>query len=328
MPDNLTPAQQTARGREADTPSELGSAGWKDVLWRSYQGINDKSLFVVAGGVTYAVLLALFPALLALVSLYGLVFDRSQVEGQVNAMSGVLPKSARELIATELHQIVGASGGALGFGAIVGLLFALWTASRGMSGMMSALNISYGETEKRSFVRFNVTALGMTLVLIVGGLFAVVLVAGIPAVVAGVAKGVGEVFKWVALIVEWPILAVVIMALLGLLYRYAPDRRPPKWRWVTPGAIVGTVLWIVGSILFSVYVANFANYNATYGSLGAVVVLLTWLYLSAFVVVLGAEINAEAERQTRRDTTEGGENPMGQRGAVAADTLGTTPATS
>ncbi len=326
MSDNHTPAQQTARGREADTPSELGSAGWKDVLWRSYQGINNKSLFVVAGGVTYAVVLALFPALLALVSLYGLVFDRSQVEGQVNAMSGMLPELARQLIATELHQIAGASGGALGFGAIVGILFALWTASRGMSGMISALNISYGETEKRSFVRFNLTAVGMTLVLIVGGLFAIVLVAGLPSVVTSVAKGIGGVLKWVALVVEWPILAAVTMTLLGLLYRYAPDRRAPKWRWVTPGAIVGTVLWIIGSLVFSVYVANFANYNATYGSLGAVMVLLTWLYLSAFVVLLGAEINAEAERQTKRDTTEGGENPMGQRGAVAADTLGQTPA--
>ena len=284
------------RGKEAGSPAQIPVVVWKDVLWRSYQGTNDKSLFLIAGGVTYSVLLALFPALLALVSFYGLLFDRSQVEKQVNAMSGVLPESARQLVAAELHQIVGASGSALGVGAILGVLFALWTASRGMSGMMSALDIAYGETETRSFVRFNFVALAMTITLIGGGLIAVVLVAGIPAAVESLGRDVGGTFKWVALIVEWPILMVVVMTLFALLYRFAPDRHAPRWRWVTPGAAVATVLWIVGSVLFSVYVANFANYNATYGSLGAVIVLLTWLYLSAFVVLLGAQINEEVER--------------------------------
>lgn len=327
MAGNETSDEGKERGREADHPGAITRAGWKDVSWRTYQGVNDKNLFLVAGGVTYSVLLALFPGLLALVSLYGLAFDRAQVEKQVNALSGVLPESARQLVGTELHQIVTTSGGALGFGAVLGILFALWTASRGMSGMMSALDIAYGETETRSFIHFNIQALGMTLVLIVGGLFAIVLVAGVPAVVAGLEKGgAGGIVKWVVLIVEWPILMVAIMSLLAVLYRYAPDRHPPQWRWVTPGALAGAVLWIIGSILFSAYVANFSNYNATYGSLGAVVVLLTWLYLSAFVVLLGAQINAEAERQTKQDTTTGADKdsgkPMGERRAVAADTVG------
>jgi membrane protein len=258
--------------------------------------------------VTYSVLLALFPALLALVSLYGLAFDPTQVEKQVNAMSGVLPDSARGLISTELHQLVSASGGALSTGAIIGVLFALWTASRGMSGMMSALDIAYGETETRSFIRFNLVALAMTLALIVGGVLAIGLVAGVPAVASALdSTGAGGLVKWVVLIGEWPVLMIVIMTLLAVLYRFAPDRHPPRWRWVTPGAIIGTLLWIIGSILFSVYVANFSNYNATYGSLGAVVVLLTWLYLSAFVVLLGAEINAEAEQQMR--TRQEGRRP-------------------
>ncbi len=322
---NETSGEEKARGREAEDPRAITRAGWKDVLWRSYQGVNDKNLFLVAGGVTYYVLLAVFPGLLALVSLYGLAFDRAQVEKQVNAMSGLLPESARQLMATELHQIVSASGGALGFGAVLGILFAFWSASRGMSGIMSALDIAYGETETRSFVRFNLVALGMTLALIIGGLFAIVLVAGVPAVVAGLESvGGGGIVKWVVLIVEWPVLMAVIMTLLALLYRYAPDRHPPQWRWVTPGALAGAVLWIIGSILFSAYVANFSNYNATYGSLGAVIVLLTWLYLSSFIVVLGAQINAEAERQTKRDTTKGNGKPMGERRAVAADTLGRT----
>jgi membrane protein len=311
------------RGRAARDPRQIPAPGWKDVLWRTYQGINDKNLFLVAGGVTYYVLLALFPALLALVFVYGLVFDRAQVEAQVGAMSGVLPEAAQKLIATELHQIVSSSGGALSVGVVISVLFALWSASRGMSGMMSGLDIAYGETEERSFIRFNLIALGLTLGLLVAGVIAIALVAVLPAVVAALqGGGAGGIVKWVALIVEWPILLGVIMVMLALLYRYAPDRRAPQWRWASPGAIIAGVLWIVGSILFSVYVANFGNYNATYGSLGAVVVLLTWLYLSAFVVLLGAEINAEIERQTKRDTTGDGDKPMGQRDAFAADTVG------
>lgn len=302
MPEDRIAGKGTkGRGALGD-PRQISGRGWKDVLWRTYQGVNDKNLFLIAGGVTYYVLLALFPALVALVSLYGLAFDKSQVETQIQAMSGVLPDSARQLIGTEMHQIVSASGGALSIGAIIGVLFALWSASRGMSGMMSALDVAYGETETRSLIRFNLIALGMTLALIVGGVLAIVLVAGVPAVVSSLtSSGAGGIIKWVVVIAEWPFLMIVIMTLLALLYRFAPDRHPPRWRWVTPGAIVGTVLWIIGSILFSVYVANFSNYNATYGSLGAVVVLLTWLYLSAFVVVLGAEINAEAESQPRRE---------------------------
>lgn len=302
MPADKTSGEQTKRDRATGDPRQISRAGWKDVLWRTFHGVNDKNLFLIAGGVTYYVLLALFPALVALVSLYGLAFNPSAVETQVNAMSGVLPSSARELVGTELHQIVSASGGALSTGAIIGVLFALWTASRGMSGMMSAMDVAYGETETRSFIRFNLVALGMTFALIVGGLLAIVLVAVVPAVVRSLSSvGGGGIVKWVVVIGEWPLLMIVIMSLLALLYRYAPDRHPPRWRWVTPGAIAGTVLWIIGSILFSVYVANFSNYNATYGSLGAVVVLLTWLYLSAFVVLLGAEINAEAEHQSRPD---------------------------
>ncbi len=297
------------------------------MLWRTYNGINEKNLFLVAGGVTYYVLLALFPALLALVFIYGLKFNPAQVEKQINAMSGMLPQAAQQLIATELHQIVSSSSGALSIGAVISVLFALWSASRGMSGMMSGLDIAYGETETRSFIRFNLIALGLTLGMLVGGVITIALVAVLPAAIAviqsvGGGGSIGGVIKWVVLIAEWPLLLIFIMFLLALLYRYAPDRRAPQWRWASPGAIVGGVLWIAGSILFSVYVGNFANYNATYGSLGAVVVLLTWLYLSAFVVLLGAEINAEIERQTKQDTTVDGDRPMGQRDAFAADTVG------
>ncbi len=321
MPNEATSRSDRERGREAERPHHIPVAGWKDVLWRTYGGINEKNLFLVAGGVTYYVLLALFPALIALVSLYGLVSSPAQVEQQVNAMSGLLPGSAQQLIGTEMHAIAGASGGALSIGLVISLAFALWSASRGMSGLMSALDIAYGQEERRSIIWFNVIALVLTIGLLVTGIVAIALVAVLPALVSAVGIG-SNFFKWVALIVEWPLLMAFLMTALAILYRYAPDREAAQWQWASPGAAVATVLWIVGSILFSVYVANFNNYNATYGSLGAVVVLMTWLYLTAFVVVLGAAINAETERQTRKDTTTGAPEPMGSRGAFAADTVG------
>ena len=320
MADNRTSCDGANRGREAKHPHHIPVAGWKDVLWRSYQGVNEKNLFLVAGGVTYYVLLALFPALIALVSLYGLVSSPAQVEQQVNAMSGLLPGSAQQLIGAEMHQIASASGGALSFGAVIGVLFALWTASRGMSGLMSALDIAYGQLDRRSFVWFNVIALVLTFGLLVTGVVTIALVAVLPALVT--ATHTGSFFKWVVLIVQWPVLIVFLMTVIAVLYRYAPDREAPQWQWASPGAATAAVLWVVGSILFSVYVTHIGDYNATYGALGGMVVLLTWLYLSAFVVVLGAEINAEMERQTRVDTTTGPPEPMGRRGAFAADTLG------
>jgi membrane protein len=244
--------------------------------------------------VTYAILLALFPGLAALVSLYGLVLDAGQIERQVAALSGVLPAQTQELLSQELHNLAQASGGALGFAAIAGLLLALWSASRGMSGLITALNIAYEEKESRGFFKLNLVALCLTLGLLTGGIIAIALVAVLPAAAR----------------------------LLALLYRFAPDRDKPQWRWVSAGAVAATILWIVGSVAFTVYVANFNGYDKTYGSLGGIVILLTWLYLSALMVLLGAVINAQTERQTRKDSTEGQPRAMGQRDAHAADTLG------
>jgi membrane protein len=222
-----------------------------------------------------------------------------------------------------LHQLASSSNSALSLGAIVAFLFALWTASRGMSGLISALDIAYEQKETRSFIRFNLIALVLTIGVILGGIVAIALVAVLPAAVQ--LMGLGSTTKWLLFLVQWPLLIVLVMVGLAVLYRYGPDRREPQWRWVSPGAITATVLWIVASIAFTAYVANFGSYDKTYGSLGGVVVLLTWLYLSAFVVLLGAVINAQAEEQTARDTTPGQEKPLGQRGAYAADTVAPSP---
>jgi membrane protein len=285
--------------------------------------VSDNNIFLISGGVTYSILLALFPALAALVSIYGLLLDPGQIEQQVNAFGGVLPDQSRQMLTQELHQLASSSNGALSFGAVIALLFGLWTASRGMSGLISALDIAYEQKERRSFFRFNLVALVLTVGAIIGGTIAIALIGVLPAAVQFI--GLGSTTKWILLILEWPLLIVLMMAGLAVLYRYGPDRREPQWRWASPGAITATVLWIVASIAFTAYVANFGSYDKTYGSLGGVVVLLTWLYLSAFVVLLGAVINAQAEEQTAHDTTTGDEKPLGGRGARAADTVASSP---
>lgn len=307
-------------GREADQPQHIPMRGWKDILVRAWNDSSEKNLSLVAGGVTYYVVVALFPGLAALVSIYGLVANPATVANNINTLSGMLLPSAQKLISDELHQLVSTSGGALSFGAILGILIALWSASRGMSGMISALDIAYDQKETRSFFRFNLLAIELTIAMVISGLILVAFVALLPAILSGI--GASGVVKWLVLILEWPILMAFMMVALAALYRYAPNRDEPRWEWTSPGAIVATILWVIGSILFTVYVAHFGNYNKTYGSLGAVVVLLTWLWLSAYVVLLGAEVNGESERQTKKDTTVGPPDPMGKRGAVAADTLG------
>jgi membrane protein len=308
------------RGREADSPRQIPAGGWKDILRRSWQEVSDNNIFLVAGGVTYAVLLALFPALAALVSIYGLTFDPSQIEKQIALLAGVLPEQSLQLLGQELHQLVTAQHSTLGIGAVVGLLVALWSASRGMSGLMSAMNIAYDEKERRGFVRLNLLAVGLTIAAIVGGALIIALVGILPAIVKFI--GLGASAQWALLLLEWPLLLGLLLASMAVLYRYGADRNEPRWRWVSPGALAGSLLWIVGSIGFSVYVAHFNTYNKTYGSLGGVVILLTWLYLSSFVLLLGAVINAQSERQTIQDTTRGASEPMGRRNARAADTVG------
>lgn len=316
----VRPAQNADRGRQAERTRDMLNPGWKDVAWRVWGDVNDKNLFLASGGVTYAVLLALFPGLAALVSVYGLVSNPGQIEQQVQALSGVLPQQTQQMVANELHSLAAASSSALGISLVISVLVALWSASRGMSGLMAALNVAYGQRETRGFFRYNGVALALTIGTVVGGIVAIGLVGGLPAVVQAI--GFGAFLDWLMLIVEWPLLIVLMLGALAVLYRYAPDRDKPQWQWVSPGAIVATALWITGSILFSVYVGHFGSYNKTYGSLGGAVVLMTWLYLTGFVVLLGGAVNAQAERQTRTDTATDSPQPIGERGASVADTPG------
>jgi membrane protein len=284
--------RQSSRGSGFRTPEDIPAVGWKDIFWRSWNELSDNDIFLAAGGVTYAVLLALFPTLAALVSLYGLFMDPGQIEEQVDAMSVVLPGEMRQMLDQELHQLTSTPHDTLTLGAVLGVLLALWSASRGMSGLISALDIAYGVKERRSFLRFNLVGIALTIGFLIAGTVAVALIAGLPAVVQFV--GLGGITKWLLLVVHWPVLIALWFLGLAVLYCYAPDRREAQWQWVSPGAICATVLWIVASVAFTTYVANFSSYDKTYGSLAGVVVLLTWLYLTSFVVLLGAVINAQA----------------------------------
>lgn len=311
------------RGRDAGTPKEIPARGWRDILWRVKDQIKEDRLSIIAAGVAFYGLLAVFPGLVALVGLYGLAFDPQQVDEQVAALSGILPKEAADILLNQLHGLTTTNSTALSIGAIGGLVLALWSASAGMRTLMEALNVAYDEEEKRGFIRYYGTALLLTLGAILGTVVAIALVVALPVVLKFI--GLDSLAEGIVKIAAWPILIGIFLLGLAIVYRYAPDRESPRWRWVTWGAVIAAVLWIVGSALFSLYVTQFANYNETYGAAGAVVVLLMWFLLSSYAVLIGAEINAEMERQTRKDTTKGKEKPMGARRAHAADTLGESP---
>jgi membrane protein len=313
-------AAEIERGRAASDPWKIPAAGWKDVMVRSWAEVGANNIFLAAGGVTYAGLVALFPALAALVSIYGLILDPAQVERQVRAMSSFLPEESTQIISDELHSLISHSSSSLGISVGISLLIALWSASRGTSGLINALNIAYRQTETRGYIKLNLVAIGLTLAMIACGITAIALVGILPAAIQFL--GLGALAKWGLLILEWPLLIAMVLGSLATLYHFAPSREKPQWRWVSPGAVAATLLWLLGSLAFTIYVAHFNSYGKTYGSLGGVVILLTWLWLTSFTALFGAVINAEVERQTTKDTTEPGGKPMGSRGAFAADTLG------
>ena len=309
-------------GRDADQPSQIPARGWKDVLVRTRHEVKDDRVPLLAAGVAFFGLLAMVPALVAVVSLYGLVADPDQVVEQAGSWLGAAPQEVRELVTSQLQSITTSAGGKAGLALVLGVVVALWSASSGMSHLIEAIDTAYDEDETRGFVARRGLALLFTLGAIVFVLFAIGVIAVLPGLVDR--AGLGSAGRILLGIVRWVALLVGMLAALALLYRYAPDRDEPKWSWTSPGALVATLVWLAGSALFAVYTGNFGKYNETYGSLGAVVVVMLWLWLTAMCVIVGAELNAELERQTVRDTTRGAERPMGTRDAEAADTLGPT----
>jgi membrane protein len=304
-------------GQEADTPTQIPPRGWWQVVRRAVKESSDDHVPMLAGGVAYFAFLAVFPALIAAITLYGLIADPGQVADQVRSLAGMLPPETRPLIVNQLNSLVSTSGNALGVGLVVSLLAALWSASSATGNLIQAVNLAYDEEETRGFVRMRAIAMLLTLGAIVFVLVTLTLVAVVPPLLD--ALHIGTAGRVVAQVVRWVLLLVMVITALAVVYRVAPDRDAPRFGWASIGALVAAVLWLVGSALFSLYVNYFGSYDKTYGTLAGVVVLMLWLYLTSYIVLLGAEINAEAERQTRRDTTTGRPQPLGERRAVAAD---------
>ena len=307
------------RGRDADVPSEISPAGWWDIIKRVFRDISRRNISLMAAGIAFYGLLSLAPTFTALVALYGLVFDPTQVQQQIANIEGLMPEEARRVIASQLTNIVQASSSTLGISFVVSLGLAIWSATSATTALMSALNVIYREDEKRNFLRYYASAVLLTAGGVVFALVTLVLVAIIPAVLG--LFPLGDFGRTLVSWVRWPVLLLLFSLGFAVIYRYAPSRNAARWEWVSGGAVAATLTWIAGSALFSFYVGSFATYNKTYGSLGAVVVLLMWLWVSAYAALLGAALNAEMERQTAADTTHLPNKPMGRRGAYVADTV-------
>jgi membrane protein len=308
------------RGRAATVPETIPLKGLRDVFYRVVGEVGDDRVTLIAAGVTFYLLLSLFPALAAFVALYGLVADPSAIAENFRSLSALLPPGAYDLIASQLEALVKARNGSLGIAFVVSFAIALWSAHSGTLSIFDSMNVAYEETEKRGVIRLNLIAVCFTLLAITAAITLLGLVAVLPLVFS---------YMWLdhwkenlVLLARWPVLALGAFIAISAIYRFGPSREPARFRWLTWGAGFATIGCFGMSFAFSLYLSNVANYNATYGTLGALMGLLMWIWLSVVILIVGAEINAELEHQTEKDTTTGTPVPMGMRGAYVADTIG------
>jgi membrane protein len=308
------------RGRLAASPSEIPAKGWKDILLRAYFNGGDHRIFALAAGMTYYSLLAIFPALAALVAVYGLFSDPGTITKHLDQVSGFMPGGAIDVAREQLTRVASKGNQTLGLTFTIGLAVSLWSANAAMKSLFDTLNIVYGEKEKRGFLKLNAMSLSFTLAAIAFVLAALGAIVVLPVVLNYLwVSNIADLF---IRIVRWPAMFLVVALALACVYRFGPSREAPRWRWITWGSAVATILWLGASALFSWYAANFGKFNETYGSLGGAIGFMTWLWISAIVILLGAELDAEMEHQTARDTTTGSPKPIGERGAHMADTVG------
>ncbi len=312
----VSAGREESRGRRAESPEEVPPKGWLDVLWRTYRQVGRNNLSIIAAGVAYYLFLAVVPALVVGIAIFALVADVNTVSRHLDELNRVVPPEVMPLLKDQLTRIV-KNNTAAGISAIIALVLACYSSANATKAMIKGMNVAYDEQEKRSFVKFNAVAIALT----IGEIFGALIALGLMTLVPLGLRQVGLNQPWVTGL-RWPLLLIFSTVGVGLLYRWGPSRDAAKWRWLSGGAALAGLLWVVGSGLFSYYVGKFGSYEKTYGSLGAVIVFLIWLYLSAYSILIGAGLNAELERQTIKDTTEGPPKPLGQRGAFAADTVG------
>lgn len=309
---------ERVRGRLATTPSEIPARGWKDILLRVYGNISKHRIVAIAAGITFYSILAIFPAIAALVSLYGLFADPATIAGHLDSISGIVPGGGLEVIRDQMTRVAAQHNNTLGLTFVIGLVVSLWSANAAMKSLFDALNIVYGEDEKRGLIKLNAISLTFTAGAILFLLLAIAAMVILPPLLT--ALGLGGSAEIFVRIVRWPALLLVLTLGLACIYRHGPSRDEPRWRWITWGSAFAAVTWLIASFLFSWYAENFGSYNKTYGSLGAIIGFMIWIWLSAIVILIGAELNAEMEHQTVRDTTAGKPEPVGARGATMADT--------
>ncbi len=319
---NLDRSTSSGRGRDAETPEAIPIQGLKDVLWRVLHEVSQDRVTLIAGGVTFYLLLALFPAISALAALYGLVADPSTMAEHLRELSGMLPPGAFDLIAERIASLAESRDSTLGLTFFVSFIVALWSTHSATLSIFDAMNIAYDETEKRGLLQLNLVGLAFTLCAMISTAVILGLIAVIPLLLSYIWLDRFE--EQMALVLRWPILFFIVATATTAVYRFGPSRQPAKLRWLTWGAALVTVSWFVMSLGFSFYLDHFANYDATYGALGALIGFLVWIWLSVLILIVGGELNAELEHQTSRDTTTGLPLPMGARGAYVADTLGET----
>lgn len=320
MASQTSDVKQDSRGRDANWPSQIPFKGWHDIFWRLVNEIVEDRVMLIAAGSAFYLLLALFPAMAAFVSLYGIFSDPATVASQIQFLDGLVPAGGLQIVNDQLLSLAMQPRDALSFGFLFSLGIALWSANNGIKTLFEALNVAYEEREKRSFIKLHLVTFAVTLGAIVIGILILAAIGLVPAVLAFLP--LGSLIEALIRLLRWPLLLVFVWCGIAVLYRYGPSRARARWRWITWGGLFATLAWCVTSVGFSYYLENFANYNAVYGSLGAVVGFMMWAWLSVTIILVGAEINAEIEHQTRRDSTTGPDKPMGERGAHVADTVG------
>ncbi|MCO4755007.1 MAG: YihY/virulence factor BrkB family protein [Bacteriovoracaceae bacterium] len=286
----------------ASSPRDFKFRDWIEIFKRSKSEIATDNIGIVSAGIAFYAFLGIFPLLAAFVALYGLLASPDDVTSMVNSMSGVIPGDIVTIFETQMTRLVSEDTVA-GYAAAISVLVALWSGSKAIKGMMAGLNIAYDEREERNFFKKNGMAMLLTLGGILTGIVTVFLIAALPAIFSFL--NLGNMAQVLLQIVRWTLLGALIVTALSVLYRWAPDRKNVSWRWITPGSSLAAIVWLVASGLFSWYVSNFGNYNKTYGSLGAIAILLVWLSLSSYVFLLGAELDSELERQAGMNQKEG-----------------------
>lgn len=302
----------------AEKPNQLTGQSWKQIGKRVKSQLSVDHISIVSAGVAFYFFLSLFPTFIAAISIFGLVMEPAQIQQQISEMAHILPEQSSQMISNILEGIADKSGKSLSWSLVWSILFSLFTAMQGTKAIFEGINVAYDEIDGRGFFKYNGLTLLFTLGGILIGIISVALVIILPVIIESInlpASGVEDILPWL----RWPVLALIVMGVLAITYKIAPDRRNPQFSWVSWGAVIATVLWLGGSILFSIYISNFANYDKIYGSFAAVIVLMLWFFITAYVILLGAEINSEMEHQTRKDTTIGKVRPMGQRNAYHAD---------